>query len=340
MKPLFLLTAALLGLSGVPAFAADGEVVEQASCIGPAATYEAAIVEFVQRANPSARRDAIAARFPEATFEMLRRGDRVQCQRLTYLSDGLKVIAYLVRPVRATGERFPAVIYNRGGNRDFGQLALPQLFGWVDLALQGYVVIGSQYRGNDGGEGREEFGGREINDVLALIPLIESLPYADHERIGMYGWSRGGLMTYLALTRTTRIRAAIVGAGVVDSFEEVARRPEMEKNVYSELVPNWTQVREEALLARSPIRWVNKLHKTTPILLLHGSADWRVSPTQGLRMASALYEAVHPVRFVFFEGGDHGLTEYREEVDRLVLDWLNYYVKDKKPWPSLEPHGR
>lgn len=148
------------------------------------------------------------------------------------------------------------------------------------------------------------------------------------------------MMTYLALTRTDRIRAAVIGAGVTDSFAAVADRPEMEQYVYAELVPGWAENRTTALEARSAIRWPEKLHKATPLLLLHGSADWRVHPSQALRMATALYEANHPFRFVFFEGGDHGLTEYRAEVNRLRKDWLDHYVRDGKPWPSLEPHGR
>jgi hypothetical protein len=56
-------------------------------------------------------------------------------------------------------------------------------------------------------------------------------------------------------------------------------------------------------------------------------------------MAAALYAVQHPFRCVFFEGGDHGLTEYRDEVDRLTRDWFDRYVRDQQPWPSLEPHG-
>ena len=57
-------------------------------------------------------------------------------------------------------------------------------------------------------------------------------------------------------------------------------------------------------------------------------------------MAAALYASQHPFRFVFFEGGDHELREYQEEVEALVKVWLDRYVRDGKPWPSLEPHGR
>jgi dipeptidyl aminopeptidase/acylaminoacyl peptidase len=238
------------------------------------------------------------------------------------------------------GENLPCVIFNRGGNRESGALSDEQAARVLGkIASWGYVVAASQYRGNAGGEGREEFGGADVNDVLNLIPLLESLPRADATRIGMFGWSRGGMMTYIALARTDRIAAAIVGAGIVDLFDGIERQPKMEE-VYSELIPNYADDKERALAARSAIRWPEKLSKNTPILLLHGSADSRVHPTQALRMALALYESEHPFRFVFFEGGGHGLTEYQEEVDRLVKDWLDHYVRDQRPWPSLEPHGR
>jgi len=247
---------------------------------------------------------------------------QVEMFDISYISDGLRVTGHLVTP-RAPGPH-PCVIYNRGGNREFGANSPARVARRLArIASWGYVVVASQYRGNAGGEGMEEFGGAEVNDVLNLIPLLESLHgEADPSRIGMFGWSRGGLMTCLALTRTHRLAAAVVGAGVADSISGIDERPDMETYVYSELVPDYWQNKEEELTARSPVLWPEKLCKTTPILLLHGSADWRVHPSEGLRMATALFESKHPFRFVFFEGGDHGLSEHRGEIYRLIRDWL------------------
>jgi dipeptidyl aminopeptidase/acylaminoacyl peptidase len=264
--------------------------------------------------------------------------DRIIVQRITYLSDGLRVKGYLLEP--ATGDSLPAVIFNRGGNRDYG--ALTDTFVVVRLASlsqRGYVVAASQYRGNRGGEGHEEFGGADVDDVLNLIPLLDAHPRVDGSRLGMYGWSRGGMMTYLALARTDRIRGAVVGSGMADAFDQVARRPEMEQGVFAELVPDWTADREAALAAHSAVRWPEKLCKSTPILLLHGSADVRVNAREALTMAEALYEARHPFGFVLFEGGDHPLSGFRPEVDRAVTEWLDRYVRDRAPLPKLEPHG-
>lgn len=259
-------------------------------------------------------------------------------QQITYLSDGLKVRGYLLEP--ESGGKFPCLIYNRGGNRSFGSLRrnfVARALG--PIAAAGYVVVASQYRGNMGGEGREEFGGADVNDVLSLIPFLEQHPSADAARIGMYGWSRGGMMTYMALARTDRIAAAVIGGGSSDQFMELRSRPEMERQVMEPLIPDYHANRERELTARSAVRWPEKISKKTPLLILHGSADWRVQPESALNMATALYRTRHPFRFVFFEGGDHELSEYRAEVDRLVREWLDAYVRDRKPWPSLNPHG-
>lgn len=217
---------------------------------------------------------------------------KVEVREITYISDGLKVKGFIVFP-KVDG-KYPCIIYNRGGNRDFADIT-PEFAAsrLSKIASWGYVVVASRYRGNGGGEGKEEFGGADVNDVLNLIPLLSALPKADASRIGMYGRSRGGMMTYLSLTRTDRIAAAIVDAGMADAFDNIARRPEMEKNVFAQLVPNYEKDRNSALKARSAINWPEKLHKKTPILLLHGTADWRVHPTEALRMASALYESKH-----------------------------------------------
>ena len=106
----------------------------------------------------------------------------VDVQSVTYLSDGLRVKGYLLVPKK--GDKLPCVIYNRGGNRKLGQLnddtAAMVL---APMARWGYVVVASQYRGNAGGEGREEFGGADVDDVLNLIPLLEHTPRADASRI-------------------------------------------------------------------------------------------------------------------------------------------------------------
>ncbi len=263
----------------------------------------------------------------------------VNMAEITYISDGLRISGHIVTP-KAPGPH-PCVIYNRGGNREFGAnsprrvaLRLAKIASW------GYVVVASQYRGNKGGEGMEEFGGADVNDIINLVPLLESLPAeADAGRMGMLGFSRGGMMTYLALTKTDRMKAAAIVGGVADSFNGIEERPDMETYVYAELIPDYWNVKEEALRARSAVSWPEKLCATTPILLMHGTSDWRVPPRGSMKMAEALYGLKRPVRLVLYEGGDHGLTEYRPEMYGQIHRWLDRYVRDEEELPNLDPHG-
>jgi dipeptidyl aminopeptidase/acylaminoacyl peptidase len=257
---------------------------------------------------------------------------------ITYLSDGLRIHGYLATPKAGKGP-FPALILNRGGNANLGVFTDDHaVVSLGTIAAWGYVVVASQYRGAGGSEGTDEFGGADVNDVLNLLPVIDSLPQADRARVGIYGASRGGMMAYIALTRSDRFKAAIVLSGMSDLFENAVSRPEMDAN-FKRFMPDYAASRDQALARRSAIRWVDKLPVNVPILILHGTADWRVAPSEAFDMARALTAAKHPVRFMMFEGGSHGVPEFDGERNAAMRAWLDAYLRDGKPWPDLNPHG-
>ena len=244
---------------------------------------------------------------------------------------------YLLRP-KGLGP-FPVIIFNRGGHESFQELTDAVLVhGLARMASWGYVVAASQYRGADGGEGHDEFGGRDVDDVMNLLRVLDHEQHADTSRLGIFGWSRGGLMTYLVLARTDRFRATVVGGGISDAFAWVDARPEME-TIFRGIIPGFDKDRTSALEARSPVRWADKICPNTLILILHGSADWRVEPRQSVEMAAQLIRLRHPVRLTVFEGGDHAIHEHTDEVDLLIRRWFDRYVRDGEPLPRMEPHG-
>ena len=78
--------------------------------------------------------------------------NKVILEEIFYESDGLKVKAYLVTPKDKVKDGYPSIIYNRGGNREFGSLnEYKMVFILARTASWGYNVVASQYRGNDGG---------------------------------------------------------------------------------------------------------------------------------------------------------------------------------------------
>lgn len=265
--------------------------------------------------------------------------DNIEIYVITYLSDGLKVNGLMVKP-KAEGNH-PCIIFNRGGNRDFGQLILAHGITTLgQLANEGYVVIASQYRGNGGSEGQEEFGGADVHDVTILTQVLEEIEGTDTDKIGMYGWSRGGMMTYRALTETDKIKAAVVGGALTDAHQAVNDRPEMEAGVYGELIPNFRANREQELDKRSAVKWVDQLPKDVPILMLHGNADWRVKPEQSLQMALEFQKYKIPYRLIMFEGSDHGISEHKTDVNQQVIDWFDRYLKNSEALPNMEFHGK
>ena len=263
--------------------------------------------------------------------------DSIEVYGITYLSGGLKIKGLMAKPKKSGS--YPCVIYNRGGNREFGSLKVAHgALTLGQIAKEGYVVIASQYRGNGGSEGQEEFGGNDVNDVLILTDVLTEVKDADTSKIGMYGWSRGGMMTYIALTKTNKIKAAIVGGA--NSDLTVIDRPEMETKVYAELMPNYKEEKEEQLKKRSAIYWADKFPKNVPILLLHGNSDWRVKSTNSLKIALEFEKHRIPYRLKIFEGGDHGINEFRDEVNKEVLSWFDRYLKKGASLPNMEYHGR
>ncbi|MFQ5629543.1 MAG: hypothetical protein ACE5I1_12340, partial [bacterium] len=84
--------------------------------------------------------------------------EKVSCTKIKYLSDGLRVVGFILKP-RAVANKCPVLIFNRAGKWEEGKITARTLNYLSLLAAKNYVVLASQYRGNDGGEGCEAFGG-------------------------------------------------------------------------------------------------------------------------------------------------------------------------------------
>ncbi|MBU3012712.1 prolyl oligopeptidase family serine peptidase [Polaribacter vadi] len=283
--------------------------------------------------------DATLNKIKKADSTLITSLKNIEFYKITYLSDSLEIKGFIAKPVQKGN--FPCIISNRGGTGNFGNWNETGIgFFLGKLASWGYVVVASQYRGNGGSQGKEEAGGKDINDVLNLLPTLNEIDNADTSRIGIEGASRGGMMTYLALKKTCEFKAAVVLAGAANSFKQLESRPEMEEHVFAKYIPNYQQNKEEELKARSAVFWADKICKTTPLLLMHGSADWRVKASESLELVNKLYEYKHPVRFMLFEGAEHGLREFRNQYFTQTKSFFDYYLKNNNDLPNMELHGR
>ncbi|EKT4509493.1 prolyl oligopeptidase family serine peptidase [Flavobacterium psychrophilum] len=239
---------------------------------------------------------------------------------IKYQSDELEVNGILLEPKKQG--KYPVVIFNRGGNRAFGRLNVGTMILFTSkLAAEGYVIIGSDFREKD------EFGGSEINDVLNLTETIKEVEKANSNNIGMFGWSRGGIMTYLALGKSDKIKSAIIGNSPTNLFELIKDRPEMETQVIAQCVPNYFNNKEIALKNRSVVFWADKLNKKSSLLILCGKNDERVNPKQADEIAEKLTKIKYNFELRKFET-DHSFTGKENELNEVVIKWFNDKLKN------------
>lgn len=260
--------------------------------------------------------------------------EKTVVEKITYLSDltdgkadGLKVKGYIAYPKENKGGKFPCIIWNRGGYENKGAIDKFNARGiYGQLASWGYVVFASQYRGNAGSEGKEELGGKDVNDILDLIPLADELPFADKNKWGIEGWSRGGMMTYLALLKNPNFRCGVLVGAITDLKSYVKSNTNI-NSIYKKIIgaDNF----EKKLDERTIISFADELPKI-PYLLIHGTSDETVPALQTIEMAKIFYKLNIPYRLVLFEEGDHYLKKHRKEVDELRKMWFEKYLRFNK----------
>ncbi len=256
-------------------------------------------------------------------------GDRsFVMERVTYRSDDLEVHAYLYRPAApptGTGTRLPVVVYNRGSyvRDDFSPEVL--MLG-NRLARQGYLVVAPMLRGSGGARGHDEMGGADLHDLMNIVTVISEIPYADPERLFLYGESRGGIMSLLAVKHDFPARAAAVWGAITDlaSFlvEDKATR-----RIAPTIWPGFPANEAEIVESRSAMRWPEKIN--VPLLLMNGGADTQVSPVHAIQLGSALQKLGKRYELKIFYGENHIPTARAPERDEEAIRWFRLF--DKPP---------
>lgn len=262
----------------------------------------------------------------------------VQMYKIVYASNGLRIAGYMALPPARQGiEQWPALIFNRGGAGEKGALTPESAAMYAGIyASWGYVVVASQYRGQGGSEGPEEWGQGDVHDAEALIPLLQGLHYVDNNRIGLIGGSRGGMMALMMLRRNSLFKAAAT-IGAPTAFHKAPHDSYIWRT-FARFIPSGTNMQEEAL-KRSGAAFAQEICKTTPLLVLHGTGDRRIEPWHGYELGMALQQVQHPYKLVMYENADHILSGRRQESNAEIRSWIDTYVRDLAKLPRTGPHG-
>ncbi len=237
-------------------------------------------------------------------------------EKIVYQSDQEEVNGFLSHPID-TSKKYPLVIWNRGGYLKDGRIdefLARGIFG--EIASWGFVVLASSYRKE------EQFGGDDVNDVLNLIKVAEELEYCNSEKIGMEGWSRGGMMAYLTLTKTDRINCCTIISGLADLERNEKVVPDLGKIFRSAFKTEDSVLKNELRDKRSAVKFFDKINKKTKFLLIHGTADERISYLDAEDMYRNLKANGNEVELKLIECGDHYLNKQKKEIAQIRKSFL------------------
>lgn len=243
--------------------------------------------------------------------------------------DGTVIEGFITLPPDyERGQRYPALLRIHGGpvsQFDFSFSAEAQLF-----AAHGYVVVRANPRGSSGyGQAFSQaiwadWGHKDFEDVLAGVDYAIEEGYADPDRLGVGGWSYGGILTNYVITQSERFEGAITGASEVlyisnYGHDHYQYQWEMELGLPWENREGWERI--------SPFNNVTKV--TTPTLVMGGAADWNVPVNNSEQLYQALKRLGIDTKLVVYPGEAHGLQRPSFIRDRLerYLDWYDRTVK-------------
>ena len=238
--------------------------------------------------------------------------------KFTYISDYYQVKAYISIPLSFIENQTPGkcILYNRGGNSKIGLLDNEDTARLCSATNR--IIIASQYRGADGGNGKDEFGGEDLNDIIKLIDLCEThFDFIDMEDFCVAGVSRGGMMTYMTAKQDDRVKRIIVISAVSDLFQSYEEREDMQKVLYN-YIGTTPQQNPEEYQKRSAVYWSDEI--TVPVLMIHSKYDKQVSFSQAENLYKKLKQNNKDISFSVRDDDIHGLSKGDAKV---ILDWLN-----------------
>ncbi|MEF3306979.1 alpha/beta hydrolase family protein [Paenibacillus sp. GYB003] len=239
----------------------------------------------------------------------------IRLERMTYWSQGLRVKGYFCAPESA--EPLPGLVYCRGGIRSVGMVRVARL---VTLARRGYAVFAPFYRGNEGGEGREDFGGEDRHDLYGGIRLLRRLPGVTEGPVPLIGFSRGAMMALLAAKECEGVGPVVVWGGVSDLLLTYEERIDLRRML--KRVVGHPRKDEKRYKERSPVCWADRIG--SPVLIIHGSIDEHVGVEHAYRLAKALEAAGKPYKMDIYRGRAHVFPrEEDESVLDSIFDWIS-----------------
>ena len=256
-------------------------------------------------------------------------------EEITFRSrDGTTIHGLMVKPPGyLSGRRYPTILRIHGGPVAQFQHEFDEQI--QTLAGQGYVVLAANPRGSSGrGEAFStaiyaDWGNKDAQDVLAAVDWALAQGIADPDRLGVGGWSYGGILTNYVIAQDRRFKAATSGAGISNILagygtDQYVREYEAELGRPWENTKAWLKLSFPFLKADRIV---------TPTLFLCGEKDFNVPLLNSEQMYQALRSLGRETMLVIYPGEYHGIDRpsfVRDRLERYVA-WYGRFLRGGEP---------
>lgn len=237
----------------------------------------------------------------------------VRLTEITYWSEGIRVKGMLAQPVEE-GE-YEGILYLRGGMQSIGMVRPARV---AQIAQQGFTVFAPYYRGNRGGEGKDEFAGVDIYDAVHGVTLLKR--YCSPEKIHLFSFSRGGIMALWTAILRDDITSIVTWGGVSSLELNYEERVDMRRMMKRVIGGTPTRV-PEIYNKRSALNRIKEI--TAPVLIIHGGKDVNVGIEHAYLLEKALKENEQAVEAWYYPELTHFFPgEKNHDVIRAALQWV------------------
>jgi dipeptidyl aminopeptidase/acylaminoacyl peptidase len=245
--------------------------------------------------------------------------------------DGTEIEGFLYKPIGYNPAlKYPLLLRIHGGpvsQYNHGFRFDPQFY-----AANGYLVLETNPRGSSG-YGQDfsyvlfaDWGNKDYEDVMAGVDYVIERGLANPDRLGVGGWSYGGILTNYVITQTDRFKGAVSGASEAlyrsnYGHDHYQRHWETELGLPWENADAWERI--------SPFNKVDQI--TTPTLWMGGAVDWNVPILNSEQMYQAMKRLGRETQLVVYPGEHHGIRRPTFQRDRFErwLEWYDRFVKGR-----------
>ena len=223
-------------------------------------------------------------------------------------SKDVNLNGWMMKPANMeSGKKYPVLMYMYGGpgvntvKNEYGYFD----FAWFQMLTQkGYIIVSVDNRGT-GGRGEQfkkvtylELGKFETEDQIETAKYLAALDYVDANRIGAFGWSFGGYLSTLCMTKGNKYFKSAIAVAPVTNWRYY-------DNIYTERFMRTPQENPEGYDQNSPINFVKKLKGK--YFLVHGLADDNVHVQNSMDLVNALVDANKDFEMFFYPNKNHGI---------------------------------